>query len=304
MNRSVAWGDGRSQVSQFQWQLSVKNLTTQPGEIVLQLTLSSLAISWVFFGPLARHARSLVPPDPEFGLSSDIHWTLNALSCTCNIQKEIIKSQHKRSASFVLFSICLDNLSRTGSELEQCKTMHLNFPHCWHNEEYCCCFCYVFPKRSVPFGNIEMIMVNLFFRHEVSFVILRMTKRQQQQYLSLFVFVSVKWTNANLRQHSFCSKEHNRAKRHCFHINSIIGIKRDHYILIFIIFALIKEIHVCRRFLTSRFGLSEPSSSDIIPPIFAFSLACETIRIIRSIELSSTWIFIFYLFLTSNLFSV
>lgn len=67
-------------------------------------------------------------------------------------------------------------------------------------------------------------------------------------------------------------------------------------ILIFIILALIKEIHVCRRFLTSRFGLSEPSSSDIIPPIFAFSLACETIRIIRSIELSSTWIFIFIYF--------
>lgn len=123
-----------------------------------------------------------------------------------------------------------------------------------------------------------------------------MTKRQRQEYLSLFVFVSVKSTNANLSQHSSCSKEHNRAKRHCFHVNSIIGIKSDHYILIFIIFAFIKEIHICRSFLTSRFGLSEPSSSDIIPPIFAFSLAWETIRIIRSIELSSTWIFIFIYF--------
>lgn len=50
-----------------------KNITTQPEECVWQLTLSSLVTSGVRFGPLARSALSLVPPDPELGLRSDIH---------------------------------------------------------------------------------------------------------------------------------------------------------------------------------------------------------------------------------------
>lgn len=50
-----------------------KNITTQPEERVWQLTLSSLVTSGVRFGPLARSALSLVPPDPELGLRSAIH---------------------------------------------------------------------------------------------------------------------------------------------------------------------------------------------------------------------------------------
>lgn len=141
MNRSVAWGDSRSLVSQFQWQLN--NLERLFYNLLFPPWLSlesSLALWLAMLGHLSHRIQSLVWVQTSTELWT--HWAAPA------IYKEIIKSQHKRSASFVLFSICLENVSRTGSEFKQYKTMHLNFPHCKQNEQYCCCCSSMFLQKD------------------------------------------------------------------------------------------------------------------------------------------------------------
>ncbi len=59
-------------------------------EVTSQLTFSSRAISCVLFRPLACSSRSLAP---ELSLSSDIHWTLNTLSCICNWTKKLLSAK-------------------------------------------------------------------------------------------------------------------------------------------------------------------------------------------------------------------
>lgn len=114
------WPTSIIQRSKSHWQHSIIHASTRPGEMVSQLTFSSRAISCVLFRPLARSSRSLVPLAPELGLSSDIHWALNALSCSCN---SIKKLQSANGSYFVLCVIITAGfLSRTAFELEPYKT--------------------------------------------------------------------------------------------------------------------------------------------------------------------------------------
>lgn len=74
--------------------------STWPGEITSQLTFSSRALSCVLLRPLARSSRSLNPLAPQVGFSSDIHWALNALSCSCNSIKDLLGVKTKSWASY------------------------------------------------------------------------------------------------------------------------------------------------------------------------------------------------------------